>query len=235
MIPLFKNISSFLLIFVFAFFSITSQITSFYETGAPWCMPTLWFITALFFCRVLLIIKRRNVRWCIVLFTLIVAMADGYNVLPFKYIPLAYISSGCFFCFLGRLMKEKKNSVTFSYICNIAFVLLLLTYMICPSRIDMRTNTCIEGSYYIAFIGWICGCVLSLWLATNNINSRLLEYIGKNSMTIFCSHFVILILVRTIYKDCEYSIVVESCALLIVLPFIIGLFNMDKTQWIVGK
>lgn len=212
---------------------ITTQISSFFETGAPWCLPTMWFLTALFICRIILsLIRNKLMLLGGAIIGLIIVTLDGYNMMPFKYMPLIHVCSSLFFCLMGKLAREIPNLSSHKYVY---LILLFLILIICPSRIDMRTNVLLQGDYFTAFVGCICGCFLCLELAQNIKSAVVLNYLGRNSMTIFCTHGIVLIIVRCFYKDGLYSIALELSVLCLSMPFLISLFSSRKLKWLIGE
>lgn len=214
---------------------ITTQFSSFLYEGAPWCLPTLWFITSLFFVRLIFtIVANSRLLDGLSIIALIIAIADGYDLINFiNYSPFYYVCLGVFFFNLG--VKNSNKEIPRTRIAWV-FILFILVSFANLSIVDMRTNAVWKGDYFCYIIGSVCGCLLFCHLF-NNIKEHfvLLEYIGRNSMTIYCSHMVLLILVRSFYHDEPNQMIVELFVLLLFLPIIVQIFKLKKLKWLIGE
>ena len=88
------------------------------------------------------------------------------------------------------------------------------------------------------------GIVCFLWLCKHIAKQRFFEYFGRNSLIVYCVHFIPLtITLSSIYKYMEPVSLIQRC-LFVLLVFIaevilcsvlIEVFNKRPFKWIVGK
>lgn len=212
---------------------ITSQFSSLFYNGAPWCLMPLWFLTALFFCRLFFsLIHNQFLQNIAVLLGLIIAMADAYGVMP-KYMPLVNFCLGIFFWQMGHLFRVYGKKINLSF----CFFVFILTYLFFSQRFDMRTNVAIEGDYLLTILGSILGCVVCMGLSNvTTCRFPILEYIGRNSMTIYCSHFIVLILLRSFVElEGQTKNVAEIVSLLLTMPLLVAIFKTKYLKWMIGE
>lgn len=139
-----------------------------------------------------------------------------------------------------RYIQYKKPVLIISVL---VFITILFLY---PSRIDFYHVTIIEGSAALwvvsslagIFIINYLGCILSVF---HNCCIGILEYIGKNSMTFYVSHFIVgnvvafVIKMTNIIPENNWVLFgIYSLSLIITLPLICRLFQNEPLKKYVG-
>ena len=199
----------------------------------------LWFLTSLFMVQVLYneMVKRKVNTWLMVIVPLLIAF--GCHALDFsKPAYLANISIGIAFYSLGYLLRE------FQYKGN-AFVMAFFDYilimLVCPSHIDLRTNTLYaNGNYFLALLFSMAGCVSINYIFKHIPVIPIVNYVGRKSMNFYVMHMLVLGVVTTIPWEqmgvpnaVEFMIMCASC---LIVPAIVGsLLEHSKYSWMLGK
>lgn len=161
--------------------------------GAIFYNAPLWFLPSLFFVKVVFnILKLKNCNIFIVAF---ISLLSAYTVYRLKlHIPL-YVGNillGLFFYSIGYIYNYYNlRIIKWNWLVIIVFISIFLLY---PSNVDFRINMANKGSYLLWCLYSICGCILSVNLFTYRI--KLIEYIGKNSMSFYVWHWPIILIVK---------------------------------------
>ena len=156
----------------------------------------LWWLTSLFMARFLFnIIETQMTRARYPLFFLCLGVPVFCHYLnikvPYYITNIPLIIS---FMFLGYHSKGLAENKVLLLVATSIYVLSLVLY---PSAVDMRSNKLLCGDYLV----WALSSISSIFLINYlfsifHYSFRLLTFIGKNSIFFFCTHWVILILLR---------------------------------------
>lgn len=192
----------------------------------------LWFLTTLLGVRLVanlcLTTKDSNAErwWLIAIIVLGYAVAYLAHVLHPTFLPewIANGASGLVFFALGYGFKEYEQKIW-------VFLPCLLVYLICVFAefpiVDMHSNSLLAGSYW----AWMPVAICSI-IAFNNVcavlckfvNFKVLSWIGRHSMQIFVSHFLILCVIDFVVRYFElvqlrpYSLCLMLGAYILILP-----------------
>ena len=206
--------------FVITFFS------SLVKTGSvPGNLP-LWFLFSLFIVRILYNFVHNKLGqkyiWAIISITIILWIFSNYvhSILPMYVLN---ISTGLFFYLLGNKLKNIH--------CNWKIVFLLVILYLCsviffPQIVDMRTTKIIHGNFY----GWLLISAIGI-IAFNSFSCKVMDnvnifsMIGKNTMPIYCWHWIVLLIISSIsifnsINNYEYFII-ELISILALIPIFI--------------
>lgn len=158
----------------------------------------LWFLTALFFVRIMahFLFPSKIPQWlkAIIIFLLCIACMKNsarFHVFIPWYIPSACCALGFFF--VGNLLKPFSNaSVKYKWMLLI-FTVLCWGY--CLLKSGMAINACQFGAHYIGDLAGALGATLVFYLLSRGISknkpiSNFLSFAGKYSLVIFCFHAV---------------------------------------------
>ena len=210
----------------------------------------LWFLTTLFFVRILFCVLHKGVHdGFIMLITFVVLILNF--VLKNRYTHLlSYLSipdylynslSGLFFFSAGHLLARKQYEIP---IVVIAVIIYAIITVFCFSYVDVFHNRVVSGSYVLWFVSSLCGIVWlnNLFQYTNKyLEFKLLKYIGENSFTFFATHFIVgnfawLLIINPLNIENVYvQLAVYLTSFVIVLPALNRLFHAQRLLFIIGK
>jgi len=166
-----------------------------YGSGGLGNLP-LWFLPSLFFANIIFaFLKSKNIIWLIILFPFIGYGLSYFNIeLP---LGLSTVVMGIFYFWFGYIFKkyEYKNSyIVISLILYLFFVLSNYNYL------DFRSNTLISGNYFVCILASCTGLIFFIQIAKKINVLKFLNYIGKNSLIYFVSHWIIILFIINIVK-----------------------------------
>lgn len=150
----------------------------------------LWFLFSLFSVKIIFtVLYNRKVNVSLV-------MSGAYFLALIQYLlnnPLPEycrnICSGLFFYVAGYLLvKYQKRKSTFVYSAIILCIMLLIGI---PS-VAMRSNALLEGNYLLWYVYSVAGCLFINKLMTYIPYKKILKWIGRNSMPIYITHWLII-------------------------------------------
>ena len=199
--------------------------------SVPLNLP-LWFFTTLFGVRLVanlcLTTNDTNAGWLRLTAVIVLGYAITYlaNVSHYKFLPewIANGASGLVFFAMGYGLKEYEQRMW-------VFLPCLLLYLLCCfigfPIVDMHSNSLLAGYFW----AWMPMAICSI-VAFNNVCAILCKFvkftvliwIGRHSMQIFVSHFLILCAIDFVVRYFElvqfhsYSLWLMISAYLIILP-----------------
>lgn len=102
---------------------------------------------------------------------------------------IGYSVVGTFFYILGYYIKFTVNKL----ILLSSTIILIFIIFICPSFVHLRSMRLEMGTYEAWLISSLCAIILiNFVFRYKKINLKVLELIGRNAMTILCTHWIIL-------------------------------------------
>lgn len=218
---------------------IIAPLRTLLHEGAVVGNSPLWFLLSLFVVRILfgLVSSNKKVLYCGVLISL--ALAFVLNALSLHdYFYISNISLGFFFFGCGYLMRNSQYTMPYL----IAGIIFYISYVIGGSvGFDFRSNG-IETSNYLFCMVASLGGILTI----NNASKRFkcignwLVYIGKNSMTYYVAHWVVLGLSSILFRNMVglsdgYTLFVAYVLANVTLLPLIDIVSTKKIKWILGK
>lgn len=158
------------------------------EGSIPGNLP-LWFLLTLFACRIIFnFLQKKEVSVYLIAFVSLL-FAFGLHLIGFKH-PF-YIAStliGLFFMSVGYVCSNKTNEN--SPILLICLLIYVLSQWF-PSFVGMRSNHLYYGVYILWILYSVCGIVLMNFVGYKFLNNtKLLSFLGKYSMEIYCLHWI---------------------------------------------
>lgn len=193
--------------------------------------PPLWFLLSLFASQSLfnLLFNKKIPTYAIALISITLSIILHYLYIP-RPLYLHNIFTGLFFYSVGYLLKNiqyKKEAFFIS-----AFILFFIVLFELPI-VSMRFDSVAKGNYLLWFLYSTSSCILVDSFFTK-VNSNILTRIGKNSLSIFLTHWLIAaiasIYVRFVLVDFSNIsfFYISTTALIIVEPILIFLINKTK-------
>lgn len=176
---------------------VLTPLKSLILSGSVSGNPPLWFLLTLFLVRVssCFILKIKNQFALFILMAMCLLTAYILNKINCRFVPLYFANSltGLFFFVSGYCLKEEQQS---SRILFLSSLILYGLFCICGlSIVDMRTNSITSGFYFLWPICAISGVVVinNIFRVTcHKIKYSILIKIGKNSLSIFVVHWLII-------------------------------------------
>lgn len=185
-------------------------IQQFVHHGSIEANGALWFLLSLFIVRQLsnvLIDKQLLPPPILAIICFIIATAlyalGWYNHSWW----LGNVFSGMCFFLLGYWLKEKENNKFLFIISTLFFGLVVLAY--CLDLINdfpylyMHANKMYKGNYLLFYPTALAGIIMTnnlFRILCKKVRFRVLEYIGKNSMTFYTTHWILFIVVSFVAK-----------------------------------
>lgn len=205
-------------------------------TGTNVGNPPLWFLLSLCCIKILTIkSKFSNVKKVSIFCCIIIIFISISSYLKIIYPFWAYNTlAGLFFYLMGYILKNIQfNKLLFVT----AIIFYCLSFIYCPSYVDMRSNSIIHGNYYIWIINSIMGIILINNLFKQLYPIRLFTYIGKNSMTYYVTHWLILYSINIFYtpKERYKEVCIMLIASIIILPILDKIFRTRSLTHLIGK
>ena len=218
---------------------ISSQFDSFVNDFSFYGNLPLWFLFVLYMVKLIynIIYDKMNAYLlgilCFVTFNML--HYSGVKS-PFYF---ASIFSGLFFYLLGhRLQKVQYHHKVLVF----AVVVYLLSAALGWNVVDMHWNKCNVGYYFL----WVPTSLAGIILINNifkikNVNIGILECIGRNSMALLVSHWIVIEIGLLIFKDFAeidnlkvifmYLVILE----MVLLPIITILLTSKRMSWMIGR
>ena len=158
----------------------------------------LWFLTALFFTRLMahFLFPSKIPQWLQAILIFILSIICMKNTTRFMVFVPWYIPSACCalgFFFVGNKLKSFTNAPA-KYKWTLLSVSTLF-WVYCIFYSGMAINGCLFGGHYIidligALGGTLVFYLLSQQIKKNNTLSRFLSFVGQYSLVVFCFHAI---------------------------------------------
>lgn len=160
--------------------------------GGNYYVGAIWFLLALFWCRITFNLIYTQLRKYYILITIAISLVSTI-LAHYIFVPLDILQgfSALLFFLVGFLAKEKgflKSEISFLLVIT-TFVLLLLSAMMGP----VGMVTCYYPAFMLNVIAAIGGGILFYHLSSKLVGKKigiLLAYIGKLSLIVLCIHIL---------------------------------------------
>lgn len=209
--------------------------------GAIQCNSPLWFLLSLFFVRLFFSVlqKLRIPVWI----TLLSGLVSGWFIYHFNLpigIYFGNIALGLSFFSAGHLLKDRQYLNPVFIISALVYSGLLVFWFFYPPRSDFHAN--IQDPYFLVSLYYLAGIILinNVFKRLTSIQSRFLSKIGRESMTLFVTHFIfistLLYLNEQLWRlKTDSMVYISMVTLALFLPPLVRLFKHPKFQWMIGE
>lgn len=199
-------------------------------TGSVTGNQPLWFLFSLFIVQLLFneLFVRKTKPILVLLLSLLIPIVLFYCGDNNLFIYLANVPLGMAAYTCGYMIKEKQFEKSFFFP---ALMIYLGVMLLQPSHLVFRSNTLNSGGHYLLAIAFS----LSACVVFNNVFKKLpncswLQFIGKNSMTYYVTHWIILnicslVMINGYHCQNIWVFVVMAMSCLIIPTLIIKLKN----------
>lgn len=183
----------------------------------------LWFLFSLFIVRLVFneLFTRRIYPIAIFLFWLLTTTVLFYSGIDYLPIYLYNIPLGIAVYSCGYMLRERQFEKMVLLFASLAYLGIMLLR---PSHLVFRDMTLNEGGYYFCAVLYsLSACVVFNNLFRCHPSCNILQFIGKNSMTYYVTHWIILSICSLVTRSgfhCHslYIVMIASC---LVIPTII--------------
>lgn len=207
-----------------------------------------WFIIALFWAKQIHYFLRKVRNRCVsVLYLLLcfIGVILHNFFMDYWWIQHAFIFAIFIYC--GEYLKTKTIILEKLSVCVLPYVL----YIICYSFFSNKLPSITEGvdlemwQLPLFLISAILGTLFILYICNKIKSSYVLEYLGRNSLVIYCLHFTFMSIFYITFSESindslefgksvvslitMFMFIVTSCMLLT------WFFNLKYLRWILGK
>lgn len=207
-----------------------------------------WFLLALFWAKQIHYFVRRIKNKYIILFLYIIFSFLGclLNNVVKDYYWMQHGLDFVLFLFIGELMKSYDFKFDRFVWCVIPYVIYVgIAYLLFPKIPHIAAGVDLElWQLPLFYIGAITGTFMIMYISKKLNTNRFLEYLGRQSLIVYCLHFTFIgIFCRTFKCSLNSMNMNESVlALIIFLAFVIGmcllcawLLNKKYLKWMIGK
>ena len=239
--------------------SLTKEVlVTIFINEAVYPSLALWFLLSLFIVRnAFNILRRLNINIFVVLIAALACLFTiyylcyyrwaGYDNIPYTFawgehlsknilLLVGNICCGMVMYCLGYLLKDIKYT---KYVV-ITSAIVYLIHLFFPIYIDFRIID--SDNLALAILFSLSGIILYDFIFKRHLNKRIpvLTYIGRNSMTYYVTHYVIMsALFNLVYKNFtmdKTTLYVVSFFTIIVLLFVADrIFSIRWLKWMIGK
>lgn len=196
----------------------------------------LWFLLTLFIVHILnfFITKYKINRILIVIVGII--LASSLEHIGFKY-PATLTSTflGISFYQLGYLLKDLQFNMKFVLAAGVIGIIPML---LCPSVVDVGTNSIFFGNYYVWYAYSAAAIVLinNLFRVATFYKFPVLRYVGRNAITLLVTHWIVRNILLDLFEVRGYKLFILMCIVMIItLPLLCKIINQDKFKFLIGK
>ena len=190
----------------------------------------LWFLFSLFIVQLLFneLFVRKIKPILILLLSLLIPIVLFYCGDNNLFIYLANVPLGMAAYTCGYMIKEKQFEKSFFFP---ALMIYLGVMLLQPSHLVFRSNTLNSGGHYLLAIAFsLSACVVFNNVFKKRPNCSWLQFIGKNSMTYYVTHWIILnicslVMINGFHCQNLWVFVVMAMSCLIIPTLIIKLKN----------
>lgn len=216
---------------------LLTPIKDFVLTGSIEGNLPLWFLSSLFVVKLFFaILRKREINmFFILLVSCLLAFVQHIvnNPLPIYF---GNICSGLFFYATGVFIM-KNNYQNNSRVFAISVVIFCVMAFLGNPAVVMRTNELLDGAYLLWLVYSIAGCIFINKLMSFIPCRNLLEWIGKNSMPIYLTHWIVIELFNMFVHDIlEFELTgvqrfaILLCVMVIVEPVIVWLLKSTRLR-----
>lgn len=205
------------------------------------CIPgntPLWFLPSLFVtqCVSIFLLTQKNSPWLWALVSIVLGF--GISFIDSRFIP-TYIKStfgGVFFFCMGNWLKDWQYKWWMTIVMVLSVIIVILCHI---SGFDIRENS-VDGYYFLGAVVSLVGCIaingLTKWIQLI-LKLRILQYIGRNAMLIYVTHWIVLLLsVRLVASDIlcinntKWLLLIGGLSCLITIPIYIKVLKYVKSK-----
>ena len=199
-------------------------------TGSVTGNQPSWFLFSLFIVQLLFneLFVRKTKPILILLLSLLIPIVLFYCGDNNLFIYLANVPLGMAAYTCGYMIKEKQFEKSFFFP---ALMIYLGVMLLQPSHLVFRSNTLNSGGHYLLAIAFsLSACVVFNNVFKKRPNCSWLQFIGKNSMTYYVTHWIILnicslVMINGFHCQNLWVFVVMAMSCLIIPTLIIKLKN----------
>lgn len=201
--------------------------------------PLKWFLEVLFITNILLLIipKRRYILLLSLFLSFVISDIMNRNFLSLPYL-IREVPNAMIYMIAGYLLKEIQCKYNRLWEIGLIAVLYLLFIFIYPSKVDMRLQQIMYGSFEIAVIGNIVGIVLfnkSLKMVERFIPQCMI-YLGRNSFAYYVLHIPIIVVLGLMNTNFDFQIsqILFPFVVLLLVPPIIYITKKLRMSFVIG-
>ena len=205
-----------------------------------------WFLTALFWAKIIYWWLRKYNKWAVwggQVFLLVFTSLVCARLFEPWYV---YHSFGLLiFIWLVELMKGRVPNL-FLFLLLLIFYIAYVAIIVYDGqhypRISMQISLRINS--ILPFItGAISGTLVLFYISYLIKQNSILEYIGRNSIVIYLTHFVVIEILVDISQKIEAPVIIGNCFLfilvfcvtLIITTALVPILNSKYSRWMIGR
>ena len=234
------------------FFCLLAPVKSFYKAGNIAGNGALWFLLSLFFVRQIGNVclhfqsKQSGFKWIVVL-TIIISFSLAFLLFKVEWYNhsawFGNMFTGLFFFLFGYLFKNIEQNKWVFLVSVLVYASCVISYFTGIINdfpyLYMHANRMYRGNYLLFFPMAVAGIIM-----TNNVfrflckrvRFRILEYIGRNSMKLYVTHWVLFTIVMFVAKhvfnieSAKHLFYILLMSSILCLPLISKLIDTIKSK-----
>ena len=206
--------------------------------GSCFGNSALWFLVSLFVVKVVYNkLSRMRIKdaYIIVFFAGMAFLMNMYSISKPLY--MANICSGMAFYSIGHFIKDYQYNNRLVWMSLFGYILAILYGW---NYIDMRTNIAQRGNYLLWIPTALAGIILVNTIVKRIGENAFLSYIGKNAISFYVMHWIILITAKIfsdllMISDKYYVLLLMVLFEILILPISVVVLSSTKLKWMIGK
>lgn len=231
---------------------LMAPLNSFYLRGNIKGNGALWFLLSLFLVRqignvCLNIQLKSSFKWIVVI-TVIIVISLAFLLYKIEWSNHSWwfgnIFTGLFFFLLGYLLNSIEQNRWAFLISTSIYALYVFLYFTCIINdfpyLYMHANRMYRGNYLLFFPMAVAGIIMTnniFSFLCNRVKFRILEYIGRNSMNLYVTHWILFTIVVFVTKhishieSTKYMFYILLMSSIVFLPLISKLIDTVKSKY----
>ncbi|MBQ0075451.1 MAG: acyltransferase family protein [Prevotella sp.] len=197
----------------------------------------LWFLLSLYFVNILytFCINKKVNKHVILIFCVIIACILYEAGIIYPYYLANTILGLAFYC-AGNMYAKKQYEVKYGIV---SLIVSLIIFSCCYSNISFRNNELTSGYYLLACLFAVTGCIsINFVFLKIPYNFVLLSWIGRNSMILYVTHWIMIYVYNIIVTLCNYQptnkALEQTFAYIILSPIIVYIFKKTRFKYLIN-
>lgn len=206
--------------------------------GSLWFLPALFLVELLVYCLHKLSYNKKYMIIGSIILAIIGLIINHFygKGLPWSLDIVLYCT---IFTVLGYYLKDcvwkKRNLISYTFASVIFVISAYANFKYLKTNVDLFS--CVLGNYILFYISALSGIYLTIGFSQLLVNSRILQYYGRNSIIVYSLHFLVLFFLNYIMGGISCGWVAGILKTVIVSIILVPFINVINShfRWMTGK